>query len=191
VTDETDEPTAAEEPAAVAVEAPDLPAEPSSVRRRLAIALPWSLGVLAIALSVAAGLEVAHVRHADAVTDARTQAIAAARSATQGVLSYDYRHLDKDFAAGRKLLTPGFAKDYDETTKAVAPTATQYHAVVTAQVTAAGARNVTPDSAVVLLFVDQTSTNTKHAQPRIDQSRVRVTMVRQDGRWLLSKLEAL
>lgn len=179
----------ADEPSALAADGTTRRRSPAGPR--LAAVLPWALGVLAIALSVAAGLEVAHVRHADSVADARTQSVAAARSAVQGVLSYDYRHLDQDFTAGRKLLTPGFAKDYEETTKAVAPTAKQYHAVVTAEVTAAGARNVSADSATVLLFVDQTSTNTKHAQPRIDQSRVRVTMVKDGGRWLLSKLEAL
>lgn len=163
----------------------------AGVRRTIGRFLPWVLAVLAIALSTGAALEVQHVRHADSVNDARTQSVAAARSAVQAVLSYDYRHLDKDFAAGRKLLAPSFVKDYDQTTKAVAPTATKYHAVVTASVSAAGARDVSADSATVLLFVDQTSTNTNHAAPRIDQSRVRATMVHQNGRWLLSKVEAL
>ena len=181
-----------EEPGAPAsVDSPESGTRARVRNRRLAGLLPWILAVAAVALSVGAAMEVRAVRHDRAVVTARTASTAAARSAVQAVLSYDYRHLDSDFAAARKLLSPSFQKDYDQTTKAVEPTAKQYHAVVTADVSAAGVRNVTPDSAVVLLFVNQTSTNTKHSAPRIDQSRVRVTMVHRNGTWLLDKLEAL
>ncbi len=151
----------------------------------------WALGVLAIALSAVAGWQVVHERGARASADARPQALVAARTAAVALLSYDHRHLDADFARARKLLTPAFAKDYDETVKAVRPTATQYHAVVSASVSAAGLRSLHGNSAVALLFVNQTSTNDKHAEPRIDQSRVRMTLVRRDGRWLVSGLQAL
>ena len=46
-------------------------------------------------------------------------------------------------------------------------------------------------SAVVLIFVDQTSSNTKVPAPHIDQNRVRMTLTNVHGRWLVSKLEAL
>ncbi|WP_204269093.1 hypothetical protein, partial [Klebsiella aerogenes] len=46
----------------------------------------------------------------------RGQALAAARQAAPVVLSYDYRHLDRDFAAARARLTGHFRDEYRKTT---------------------------------------------------------------------------
>lgn len=181
-------PEAAEErsvPDRVPVEAAPAP------RRRVVGLLPWALAVLAVALSVGAGLVVSHERSLQDSVDARPAVVAAASAAATAMLSYDYHHLDQDFGRARQLLTPAFRKDYDETTKAVKPTAQQYHAVVTASVSAGGVTWVRGDTARVLLFVNQTSTNDRRAQPRIDSSRVQVTLSEQGGRWLVSGLRAL
>jgi Mce-associated membrane protein len=42
---------------------------------------------------------------------------------------------------------------------------------------------------VVLLMVDQTVTNTDHPDPRVDRSRMKITMDKVDGRWFASKVE--
>jgi Mce-associated membrane protein len=42
---------------------------------------------------------------------------------------------------------------------------------------------------VVLLFVDQSVSNTAVPDPRIDRSRVKMTMELVDGRWRASKVE--
>jgi Mce-associated membrane protein len=47
------------------------------------------------------------------------------------------------------------------------------------------------NQAVVLLMIDQTVTNTDHPDPRVDRSRMKVTMEKIDGRWLASKVELL
>ncbi|MGA7050903.1 MAG: DUF3329 domain-containing protein [Mycobacterium sp.] len=44
---------------------------------------------------------------------------------------------------------------------------------------------------VVLLFIDQTVTNTQVPDPRIDRSRIKVTMEKVDGRWRASKVQLL
>ena len=44
---------------------------------------------------------------------------------------------------------------------------------------------------VVLLFVDQTVTNTSAPDPRVDRSRMKITMEKVDGRWRASKVELL
>lgn len=44
---------------------------------------------------------------------------------------------------------------------------------------------------MVLLFVDQSVSNTISPQPRIDKSRIRMTMEKVSGRWLASKVELL
>ncbi|MFI9585408.1 hypothetical protein ACIHCQ_26930 [Streptomyces sp. NPDC052236] len=80
------------------------------------------------------------------------------------ILSYDYRRLDRDFAAARSRLTGSFRDEYQRTTATVvAPTAKKYQGVVKATVAkppggeapAASVVSASPDSAVVLLFVNR------------------------------------
>ena len=42
---------------------------------------------------------------------------------------------------------------------------------------------------MVLLFVDQSVSNTKLPDPRIDRSRMKMTLEKVDGRWRASKVE--
>jgi Mce-associated membrane protein len=44
---------------------------------------------------------------------------------------------------------------------------------------------------VVLLFVDQTTTSTRLDGPKVDLNRVRLTMTRTGGEWLVSEVDAL
>lgn len=47
------------------------------------------------------------------------------------------------------------------------------------------------DRVVVLLFIDQTVTNTAAPDPRVDRSRIKMTMQEVDGRWRASKVQLL
>ena len=180
------EPVEAELPEAEPVEAQ---AAGASIPR----AAVFSLLALAVAVSVL--LALVTVRLSDRQNGgAASQAdvTSAASSAVGTVLSYDYRHLSADFAAADRLLTPRFRKQYDATTaKGVQPLATKYKAVSTASVTAAGVVSVTGGRAVVLVFVEQTVTNTQLAAPRLDRSRIDVSLVKSNGHWLIDKLTPL
>jgi Mce-associated membrane protein len=151
-------------------------------------------GLLALALSAltAFGLVAYRVRADQRVETARDQAMAAARDHAQAILSYDYRHLDADFAAARATLTGGFARDYKVTTTTlVRPGAERYHVVVKAEVAAQSVVSATADQVVVLLFVNQTTTSTRLDGPKVDLNRVRLTLVKTGGSWLVSKVVAL
>ncbi|WP_081654633.1 hypothetical protein [Mycobacterium sp. UM_WGJ] len=50
-------------------------------------------------------------------------------------------------------------------------------------------KSATRDQMEVLLFVDQTVTNTDIPEPRIDRSRIVMTMQRLDGQWKAAKVE--
>lgn len=50
-------------------------------------------------------------------------------------------------------------------------------------------QSATKDKVVVLLFVDQSVSNTHVPDPRIDRSRIKMTMENVDGRWRASKVE--
>ena len=149
-------------------------------------------GLVVVILLVTAGLLTVRARGADRVEQARTEATAAAEATVVDLLSYDYRHLDRDFARARAGLTGGFVDDYAKTTRTVVrPTATEVKAVVKADVAASSVVRAGQNRVVVLLFVNQTTTSTRLDAPKVDLNRVRLTMDRVDGRWLVSKVVAL
>lgn len=167
-------------------------AGPQPDRRRRTPQLVAAVTVIAVLLAALTGVLAVREVRARETADARTQGLAAGRNAAQKLLSFDYRHLDQDFAAGRALATGQFAKDYQKTTEqGVSATAKQYQVVLSAQVVQAAVANASPGQAVILAFVNQTTTSQLLKTPRVDQNRVRLTMREVDGSWKVAKLEAL
>ncbi|WP_225095332.1 hypothetical protein [Streptomyces sp. CoH27] len=165
--------------------------------RSVLTAVPVLVLVTALVVAAVLGWQYRQGRQAE---QARGEALAAARKAAPVVLSYDYRHLDRDFARARALLTGHFRDQYGRTTKTlVAPTATTYHAVVKATVAtpsdggtpAASVVSATPDKAVVLLFVNQVTQSTQVPEPRLDLNRVRLTLTHTSDGWKVSGVDAL
>ncbi|MDP9219019.1 MAG: hypothetical protein M3P23_00580 [Actinomycetota bacterium] len=118
-------------------------------------------------------------------------ALSAARASATAILSYDYRHLDTDFARASGLTTGSFRTDYQATTgDAVAKLATQTQAVVVAQVVAGGVVSSTSERATVLLFVNQTTTSNRLDAAKVDRNRVELTMEKVGSHWLVSGLKA-
>ena len=151
-----------------------------------------AVAVVAATATALAGLVTSHVSSVNAVEHTRSDVVGAATSGVATILSYDYRHLDTDFASAERLLTPHFRKQYDDTTaKGVKPLAAKYKAISSADVSAAGVVEADSDRAVVLVFVNQTVTNSQLTAPRLDRSRIDVTLVRSNGRWLIDKLTTL
>lgn len=165
---------------------------PSALR----VGLLALLVLLTVAAVTAAVVVLAVDRRQQQLSDARTAATEAARSAAEVVLAYDYETLDDDFAAAEAVSTGTFKEEYAETSEnAIRSVATQAQAQVSADPLSAGVVSATPDEVVVLLFVDQTTLSNRLDQPQTDQNRVRFTMVRTavDGqnRWLVSEVDAL
>jgi Mce-associated membrane protein len=150
------------------------------------------LALLAAVTVALAALVTSRASSNNAVDGAPGDVVGAATSGVATVLSYDYRHLDADFAHAQGLLTPKFRKQYDDTTaKGVRPLAAKYKAISSADVSAAGVVEATDTRAIVLVFVNQTVTNSQLSAPRLDRSRIRVSLVRSNGRWLIDKLTTL
>ncbi|MGW0468910.1 hypothetical protein ACWDX6_27170 [Streptomyces sp. NPDC003027] len=210
--EETERPEAVEDPEpderAEAVEDPgtDERAEavevgggtPSRRRRGRLVAILALLVVVGLTATTLLGLR---YREAVRTDQARTSAAAAARTAAPVILSYDYRHLDRDFAAARGHLTGSFLDEYEKTTTAVvAPTAKKYQGVVKASVAgppgdgaapAVSVVSASPDEAVVLLFMNQVTDSTQVSGPRVDLNRVRMTLARTPQGWKVSAVDAL
>jgi Mce-associated membrane protein len=169
------------------------PVESTSERGRrvpgwLLVALSALLAVVVAALAVVVTLD----RRAAAVDRATADATSAGRAAAVRLLSYDHRHLDADFAAGKALTTAPFSAQYARTTsQAVKKVATDTKATVTADVASVGVEQASSDRVVLVLFVNQTTTSTRLQRPQVDQNRVEMTLVPRGGRWLVSQVSGL
>lgn len=175
-----------------AVEASD--DEPDVPRERRSI--PWSrvlayavLPGLALLLTLAAGYFKWVVASADDAARARVESVRVAGEDAVALLSYKADSVDKDLAAARERLTGDFKDAYTELTRQVViPGAREKHITAVAKVSAAAPVSVTPNHAVVLLYVNQTVTIGDGA-PTDTQPVIRVTLEKANGRWLVSHFD--
>ncbi len=117
------------------------------------------------------------------------QAVASSASdGTTALLSYSSDTLDQDFANAKSHLAGDFLTYYNDfTQQIVAPTAKQRSLKTAAHVTGAAVTELHPDSAVVLVFIDQTTTTKDSPQPLTAVSSVLVRLNRINGDWLITK----
>lgn len=126
---------------------------------------------------------------ADDLAAARRDAVSTAEQTAIDFSSYDYRRLDRDFAAVSARLTPKFRASYGKTAAALKATLTQYQAVGTAKILDAGLSRLASDKATVIVFLDQTVTSKTSPTPTVDRNRIRVQLQRSGDRWLVSALD--
>src|SRR6202050_4057594 len=120
---------------------------------------------------------------------AAEQSIRAASDSTVAILSYKPETVDRDLKAAADRLTGSFRQEYTQlVSDVVAPGAKQQHISAVATVPAAASVSATGNHAVVLVFVDQTTTIGNDA-PTQSTSSVRVTLDNVDGRWLISQFD--
>ncbi len=186
-----------EEPDEAATPAAITPAAISVSRNPLARAVAWCRRDLVAAVAV--GLVLASLLAAAAVywwlyrpdrltdTAAQQQVIAAATEGTEALLSYAPETLDADLANAKSHLTGEFLSYYTEfTDKVVAPASRDKGVKTEADVARAAVSQIRPDRAEVLVFVNQVTTSKERPTPALSTSSVMVTLLRTDGRWLIS-----
>lgn len=118
------------------------------------------------------------------------RAIQAASDGAVAVLSYSYDHLNRDFDNAKSHLSGDFLGYYRKfSDDVVGPTAQQGQLTATAKVIRAAVSELHPDSAVVLVFVDQTTSSPQKKDPEKTQSAVLVTLKKVDGSWLIAKFD--
>jgi Mce-associated membrane protein len=69
------------------------------------------------------------------------------------------------------------------------PTVKEKHLVQTAAVLRAAVSELHPDSAVVLVFLNETTASKEKREPLTTPSSVRITLTKVHGSWLISKLD--
>ncbi|CDO90791.1 hypothetical protein AWC29_17850 [Mycobacterium triplex] len=113
-----------------------------------------------------------------------------ASDGTVALLSYSPDTLDKDFAAAKSHLSGDFLSYYNQfTEQIVAPAAKQKSLKTNARVLGAAVQELHPDSAVVLVLVDQSTTSKDNPDPSMSSSSVLVSLARVNGNWLITKFD--
>jgi Mce-associated membrane protein len=191
--DEADLPDADEESADVeetdaaddAEDAPDKQGARFSWGRALVVALPALALILALGVGYLKWLD-GSARESSAAAE---QSIRAASDSTIAILSYKPETVDQQLKAAADRLSEPFRQQYTQLVNdVVAPGAKQQHISAVATVPAAAAVWATGKQAVVLVFVDQTTTIGTDA-PTQSTSSVRVSLEKVDGRWLISQFD--
>ena len=121
---------------------------------------------------------------------AARRAIKAASDGAVATVSYSSDTMDRDFANAKSHLTGDFLTYYDKFTKEiVAPTVRQKQIAQTATVIRAAVSELHPNSAIVLVFLNETTTSKDKREPLTTPSSVRITLTKVDGSWLISRLD--
>jgi Mce-associated membrane protein len=155
----------------------------------------WRLILLALLVIAAAGLTAGlffFLYRPDQQINAAAErdVIKAAADGSVALLSYSPDSLDRDFAAGRSHLTGNFLSYYsDFTQQIVTPAAQQKGLKTTANIARAAVSELHPDSAVVLVFINQATMSKDKPEPILTASSVKVTLTKVNGSWLISSFD--
>lgn len=123
------------------------------------------------------------------VADAGEQARQAATEYAQTLTSIDSEKVDENFDAVLDGATGEFKDMYSQSSSQLRQLLIDNKASAHGVVLESAIQSATKDKAVILLFVDQSVSNTNVPDPRIDRSRIKMTMEYVDGRWRASKVE--
>lgn len=125
----------------------------------------------------------------DQVTRASEQAQATAVQYAQILTSIDSAKVDENFDAVLDGATGEFKDMYSKSSVELRQLLIDNKAAAHGVVVESAVQSASKDKVVVLLFVDQSVSNSAVPDPRIDRSRIKMTMENVDGRWRASKVE--
>lgn len=119
------------------------------------------------------------------------QAQQAAIAYAQVLTSIDSNKVDENFRQVLDGATGEFKDMYTQSSVQLRQLLIDNKATAHGVVVDSAIESESTNKVVVLLFIDQTVTNTSAPDPRIDRSRIKMTMEKIDGRWRASKVQLL
>ena len=123
------------------------------------------------------------------LNQAREQAQQTAVAYAQILTSIDSNNVDDNFKQVLDGATGEFKDMYSQSSVQLRQLLVENKATAHGVVVDSAVQEASKNKAVVLLFVDQSVSNTKLPDPRIDRSRMKMTLEKADGRWRASKVE--
>ncbi|WUI00300.1 hypothetical protein OHR68_00280 [Spirillospora sp. NBC_00431] len=194
--DEPDDDTTPEEDSAPPKDDEEPPKRPIKAEPRFrTTSLPMVIAVLAVlAIAFGTGTVVLalKVREQNATETASKEASFAASRAAQKLSSYDFQTLDADLKSASATTTGKLRTDYDKLARELRTVAVQQQAVSTTTVMKVGVVDATPDKVVALVYANRSSATKADKQQRLPEPlRIKITMVKKDGKWLAAELTVI
>jgi Mce-associated membrane protein len=119
------------------------------------------------------------------------QAQQAAVAYAQVLTSIDSNKVDENFRQVLDGATGEFKDMYTQSSVQLRQLLIDNKATAHGVVVDSAVQSESTNKVVVLVFIDQTVTNTQAPDPRIDRSRIKMTMEKIDGHWRASKVQLL
>lgn len=150
------------------------------------------LAAVAVAGLVALLIVGRQANHAADTERAGQDAMKAARTSVPAILSYTDSGLSAQLAASRRLMTPDYAKRYAAMVKArVLPHAQKYGVANQVGVVSLGTVRSSTETAVILVFANQTTRTKEKPEGLTQGTRLEVTLRLSDDRWLVDDMKPL
>jgi len=165
-------------------------AAPISRRRRLLrrVAAAATALVFVAALAATAYLGWQLKQRNDTAAAGRA-ALAVAQSYAVTLTSVDTNNIDQNFNQVLNGATGEFKDMYSQSAAQLRQVLIDNKAMSKGTVVDAAIKSATKTKVEVLLFIDQSISNVVNPQPRVDRSRVAMTMELVDNHWLASKVD--
>lgn len=161
----------------------------TSPNQRRGVVLGVAAGILVAALLGGGGFVGWQLWQTKQVIAAGNQAKDAAVNYAQVLTSIDSNKVDENFDQVLAGATGEFKDMYSQSSMQLRQLLIENKATAHGVVVESAVQSATKDKVVVLLFVDQSVQNTAVPDPRIDRSRIKMTMDKVDGQWKASKVE--
>ncbi|WNG84766.1 Mce protein [Mycobacterium sp. ITM-2016-00316] len=163
-------------------------AEPRALARRRRAVTASVLAVFVVLVSVSGFLGWRLWQHQQ-LTEAGQQARDAAVSYAQVLTSIDSDKVDENFDQVLAGATGEFKDMYSESSVRLRQLLIDNKATAHGVVVESAVQSTAKDRVVVLLFVDQSVSNASVPDPRLDRSRIKMTMEKVDGQWRAATVE--
>lgn len=123
------------------------------------------------------------------VTASAAAALNAAKAYAVTLTSIDSTKIDDNFTQVLDGASGEFKDMYSQSAAQLRQLLIDNKAVSHGNVVDAAIKSATKDKVEVLIFVDQSISNSTNPQPRMDRSRIAMTMEHIDGQWLASRVD--
>lgn len=107
------------------------------------------------------------------------------------VLSYDYSNPATTGKAADELLSGAARKEYDTLYASLQQRAPGQKLVLTAQIAATGVKELSDDTAKLLVFLDQSSERAGDKEASVSAAQLAVTAKNVNGKWKITELKPL
>jgi Mce-associated membrane protein len=168
----------------------DVDADGGGRRRRSAPTLPLVPALTTLLVLLLAGVAFLWFTRPQpsSVSTGYSAVLAQARSQVVDMTSFDYLTLDDDIEQIRRVTTGDLEEESVDQLDSRRQELTDAQVIVNTEVIAAGVTQADADDATVMLVIQSTRESAAAQQPEVAKYRIEVTLVKEDGRWLLSGL---